>query len=169
MGMGLGNFYQPGQLVGKKTSEDVVTWMKYSEVLEGKTAAVPAYGVFPTRLAVVQLSFPLEEQLKEIQRALRLPTLRQAIQESSPERLFATDPVSGKIVPYTSLYTGTGSPAAPGGPLGGPRRGHAGATGAGRGCGRIRRRGGGADCRPAAPHRREPAAHGTAPRADAPR
>jgi hypothetical protein len=108
-GEGLGGGYYPGgPVAGQKTSEDVVEWRKFSEVLATGKPAVPAYGVFPTRMAVVQLSFPLEEQLKEIQKALRLPTLRQAIMESSPEKLYATDPDTGKVVAYSSLVTGSG-------------------------------------------------------------
>jgi hypothetical protein len=134
--------YQPGQLAGTKSSEDVVEWKKYSEMLESGKLAPPAYGVFPVRMAVVQLSYPLEAQLKEIQRALRLRTLQDAIAQSSPQNLLATDPVSGRVVPYTSLYTGTGGgggiggggppgggPVMPGNPLGGggvPRGGLAG-------------------------------------------
>lgn len=107
--------YQPGQLAGTRSSEDVVEWKKYSTVMESGKAAVPAYGVFPVRMAVVQLSYPLEAQLKEIQRALRLRTLQDAIVQSSPQNLLATDPVSGKIVPYSSLYTGTGGGGGVGG------------------------------------------------------
>lgn len=145
-----GGFYPGGPVAGQKTSEDVVEWRKFSAVLADGKPAVPAYGVFPTRMAVVQLSYPLEEQLKEIQRALRLPTMRQAIAESAPEKLFATDPDSGKIVPYTSLFTGSGvggggmpggpgvpgpgvpgpGVPGPGGPRGGPTMGEGG-TGSG--------------------------------------
>lgn len=133
--------YAPGALASKKTAEDVVEWKKWSEVLESGKPAVPAYGVFPVRMGVIQLSYPLEEQLKEIQRALRLPTLRQAILESSPEKLLATDPETGKIVPYVSLATGVGSgpaapgvpgvPGGPGGPPVGPGRAGAGLGGPG--------------------------------------
>lgn len=121
-GFGDGDYgpgFPGGPRAGSKTAEDVVEWRKFSEMLAGNKQAVPAYGVFPTRMAVVQLAYPLEEQLKEIQRALRLPTMRQALLESSPEKLFATDPDTGKIVPYTSLFTGSGVGGVPGGP-GGP-------------------------------------------------
>lgn len=123
-----------GLQAGTKSSETVVEWKKFSAVTEAGKAAVPAYGIFPVRMAVVQLSFPLEDQLKEIQRALRLPNLRQAILETSPEKLFATDPETGKVVPYQTLATGVappaGGPAGPSGAGGGlPGQGMAGGGG----------------------------------------
>lgn len=101
-----GGYGMQGELRKTTTSEEVVAWRTYSKLIaEGKEAVVPAYGVFPVRMAVVQLSVPLEEQLKEIQRALRLPTLADAIKETSPGALMAKD-ADGKVVSYTSLFGG---------------------------------------------------------------
>ncbi len=63
----------------------------------------PAVALYPIRMAVIQMSFPVKAQLEEIKQALRLRNLMEARQESSP----AT--IAGR--------TGTGAAGAPVSPL----------------------------------------------------
>jgi hypothetical protein len=116
---GMGGGFNPGQ-----TSEgDVVEWMSYTEAK--KQNKVPAYLIYPTRMAVVQLSVPLEKQLDEIRRALRLRTLEEAIVESGPGAIKMKDPQTGQPVSYAG---GGGVGGGIGGGLGGGAPG-AGGTG----------------------------------------
>jgi hypothetical protein len=119
-GMMGGMFGGEGGYTAGRTSEDVVEWMRFSEARE-KGTLVPAYLVYPTRMAVVQLSFPLKEQLEEIRKALRLRTLSQAVVESSPAVTFMKDS-EGQPVPLSGQMG-----AAPG--MGGPMMGGPGGMG----------------------------------------
>ena len=58
-----------------------------------KLNLLPAIVVRPLRMNVVQLSFPLKEQLEEIRRALRLRTISEAIQESGPDSVLPGGPL----------------------------------------------------------------------------
>ncbi len=114
---------QSGNLSSTKTTESVVVWKSSDDVmkaLDDKTAKqvfTPAYGVFPTRMGVIQLSLPIEEQLNEIKAALKLRDLIEAARETAPEAIFATDnsdPANPKRVRYSDLV-GLTKPAAGGG------------------------------------------------------
>jgi hypothetical protein len=120
---GMGGF--GGMMAGGKTSEDVVEWVKFSRALEEGKSPVPAYMVYPVRMAVVQLSFPLKDQLEEIRKALRLRSLAHAVYESGPNNIFEKNPKTGDPIPYLG-----GGGAAPGGMMpGGPGVGGPGGRG----------------------------------------
>ena len=89
-----------GLFAGGKTSEDVVRWVKYSDWVK-KPEGVPAYLVYPTRMAVVHMSFPLQKQLEEIKKSLRLMNLRESVIEAGPEQMLAKDPETGKTIRYS--------------------------------------------------------------------
>jgi len=65
----------------------IVQYMSYEEAIKSKLP--PARTIYPIRMAVVQLSFPLKEQLEEIKRSLRLPNLAAARHEASPSMIDA--------------------------------------------------------------------------------
>jgi|GEM_PF-826897 len=88
---------------GGNRSETKVIYKSIDEAL--KLGYPPAVAVYPIRMAVIQMSFPLEAQLQEIKQALRLRTLWEARQESSPATIAARSGAAG---------TGTGSPGGPG-------------------------------------------------------
>jgi hypothetical protein len=84
---------------------DIVVYKTYEEA--AKLNLPPALTLKPVRMAVVQLSFPLKEQLEEIKRALRLRNLTEAINESGPAGLMQP---GGGIIPGGGIRP-PGSPA----------------------------------------------------------
>jgi hypothetical protein len=96
---------RPGGAVNGERDDLVVSYMSYDEAIKSKLP--PARTIYPIRMAVVQLSFPLKEQLEEIKRSLRLPNLAAAKYEASPATIDAR-----------SLKPGTpGAPAVPAAPV----------------------------------------------------
>ncbi len=71
----------PGGAAGERT-ETIVDYVRPEDWLKNNWRE--AETVRPTRMAVISGVFPLKAQLQEIQRALRLPTLADAIRASSP-------------------------------------------------------------------------------------
>ena len=95
---------------GTRTETTVV----YKSIEEaGKSNLQPAVAVYPIRMAVIQMSFPLKEQLEEIKQALRLRSIFEARYESSPSTISAR---SG--APLAGGPAAPGAPAIPG-PMGG--------------------------------------------------
>ncbi len=104
MGSGAGMPGMPGMPgmaggTGGNRSESKVSYMSIEEAT--KQNLPPAVAVYPIRMAVIQMSFPLREQLEEIKQALRLRNLWEARQESSPATIAARSgaPAGGAAVP----------------------------------------------------------------------
>ncbi len=91
---------------GIRTTETIIDYVTPKEWEVGKWKE--AETVHPTRLAVVQMAFPLKAQLQEVQRALRLPTLADAIRACAPVAGGSTGP-GGPGLPGSGM-PGPGSP-----------------------------------------------------------
>ncbi len=114
---------------GTRTTETIIEYVTPTEWEVGKWKE--AETVHPTRLAVVQMAFPLKAQLQEVQRALRLPTLADAIRACAPVAGGSTGP-GGPGVPAPGMPPGPGS-ADGEGPPAGPGRPGAGTSASGPG------------------------------------
>ncbi len=95
-------------LTGGNRSETKVSYMSIEEAT--KLNLPPAVAVYPIRMAVIQMSFPLREQLEEIKQALRLRSIWEARQESSPATIAAR---SGAVAPGTGAVPPQGLPGTP--------------------------------------------------------
>jgi len=95
---------------GTKTTEMEIRWMKFSE-WEKKPTGQPAFMVYPLRMAVVHMSFPLQKQLEEIRKALRLKSLATAIEEAGPALMMAKNPETGKPMRYADYVAMLGGKA----------------------------------------------------------
>ncbi len=111
-----------GLFAGGKTTETAIEWIKYSE-WEKKPFGTPAYSVYPIRMGVVHMSFPLQKQLEEIRKALRLKSIARTVAEAGPDTMMAKHPETGKPIlysEYVKLLGGSLPPAASGAGPGGP-------------------------------------------------
>ena len=108
---------------GGNRSESKVIYRTIEEAI--KLGLPPAVAVYPIRMAVIQMSFPLEAQLQEIKQALRLRTLWEARQESSPATIAARSggaagaflpggTTPGGLPPMTTTLPGSGAPGSTG-------------------------------------------------------
>ena len=73
----------------------------------------PAVALYPIRMAVIQMSFPVKAQLEEIQQALRLRNLMEARLESSPATILnrmGTGTAGAPISPLAPTIPGATSP-----------------------------------------------------------
>jgi len=81
----------------------VVQYMSYDEATKSKLP--PAKTIYPVRMAVVQLTFPLKDQLEEIKRTLRLPNIAAAMMEASQATIDARTPLrpGAPVVPIAAV------------------------------------------------------------------
>jgi len=115
-----GMFGGMGSAASGPRTETKVSYMSIEEAT--KSSFPPAVAVYPIRMAVIQMSFPLKDQLEEIKQALRLRSLSEARHESSPATIaarFGAPLPGGADLPGApanpKLGSGAGMPSLPGG------------------------------------------------------